>query len=139
MFFRSVRQGGQISPFLFLLVVELLSILVLNRVYINVFSIFQRELRITQLAHDTVLLLKDKHQVGPSINLINAFSKASGLYINTRKCEILSIIVVEDNHIVTFQKKTKQTVRYLGIDVTKDMISRYTLNFLPRLKKQKLF
>lgn len=31
----------------------------------------------------------------------------------------------------------KKTVKYLGIDVTKDMLSRQQLDFLPRLKKTK--
>ena len=70
---RSVRQGCPISPFLFLIVVELLSLKVLNSPNIHGLSIFQKEIRITQLADDTALFMRDKYQIGPTIQLINEF------------------------------------------------------------------
>lgn len=94
---RSVQQGCPISPFLFLIVTELLSLLVLNSP--------KKEIPITQLADDTCLFLRDKHKVEPSIQLIRTFSKASGLHLNIRKCEILSIMRHMINTSVTFQGK----------------------------------
>lgn len=132
---RSVRQGCPISPFLFLIVVELLSLQVLNSPSIQGLSIFQKEIRIIQLADDTALFLRDKNQIGPALRLINAFSRASGLQLNIRKCEILSLFDTDDEHF--YNIPVKKTVKYLGIDVTKDMLTRQQLNFLPRLKKTK--
>lgn len=131
---RSVRQGCPISPFLFLIVVKLLSIMILCSLSIHGLSILQKELRKTQLADDTVLL-KDKCHVGPAIDLINMLSKASGLHLNIGKCEILSIVNTDDDYICNIP--FKKTVKYLGIDVTKNMLSRHSLNFLPRLNKTK--
>ena len=79
---RSVRQGCPISSFLFLIAVELLSLKILDNDSIKGLTIFQKELKITQLADDTALLLKIKLQVEPALQLINDFSKASGLYLN---------------------------------------------------------
>ena len=132
---RSVRQGCPISPFLFLIVVELLSLKVLNSPNIHGLSIFQKEIRITQLADDTALFMRDKYQIGPTIQLINEFSKASGLHLNIGKCEILSLFDTDDEYICNIP--LKKSVKYLGIDVTKDMLTRQQLNFLPRLKKTK--
>lgn len=41
----------------------------------------------------------------------------------------------DDEHICDIP--VKKSVKYLGIDVTKDMLIRQQLNFLPRLKKTK--
>lgn len=57
---RSVRQGCPSSPFLFLIVVELLSIHILHCHPFQGLRIFEKEIKITQLADDTVLFLKDK-------------------------------------------------------------------------------
>lgn len=92
---RSVCQGCPISPFLFLIAAELLSLKNLNNDSIKGLSIFQKELNITQLADDTVPLLKDKHQIESAIQLINDFSKASGLHLNINKCEILCLSMIQ--------------------------------------------
>lgn len=56
---RGVRQGCGISPFLFLLVVELLSLNIRNNPDVKGLSIFNREIRISQLADDTTLFLEN--------------------------------------------------------------------------------
>ncbi len=53
------RQGCPISPFLFLLVVELLSIGIVNNDEIQGLKIFDNVLKISQLADDTTLFLKN--------------------------------------------------------------------------------
>lgn len=88
---RSVRQGCPLAPFLFLLTVETLSIYILNCKNFEGIELFQRELKITQLADDTALFLKDDKQVSPAIALVEEFSGASGLRLNKGKCEILCL------------------------------------------------
>lgn len=91
---RSVHQGCPISPFLFLLVVELLSLHIRNSHIIKGLSIFGKEIRVTQLADDTALFLSDKHQIENAIILIDQFSASSG---NKSKCEILCLYQTEEN------------------------------------------
>ncbi len=83
----------------------------------------------------TALFLRDKDQIGPALNLISIFSKASGLHFNIGKCEILCLFDTVDKYICNIP--VKKTVKYLGIDVTRDMLARQQLNFHPRFKKTK--
>ncbi len=61
-------------------------------------SIFQKEIRITQLADDTALFLKDKNEIGATIELIKEFSNASGLHLNIGKCEILTLYDTDETN-----------------------------------------
>lgn len=54
-------------------------------------SIAGRDIIISQLADDTALFLKDQHQIPVALKVIDAFSKASGLYLNINKCGLLSV------------------------------------------------
>lgn len=132
---RSVRQGCPISPFLFLIVAELLSLHILNSPVIKGLSIFGKEIRVTQLADDTVLFLKNKDQIENAISLINDFSIASGLKLNKSKCEILCLY--QSNVKSLYNIPVKNCVRYLGIHVCKNDTERQQLNFSPRMEKTK--
>ena len=81
---RAVRQGCPISPFLFILVTELLLLKIISDRNFEGISIFGKELKMSQLANDTTVFLKDK-KLCNSVNLIDQFSKASGLRLNMSK------------------------------------------------------
>jgi len=132
---RGVRQGCPISPFLFILVVELMSISILNNTLMKGISIFNKEIRISQLADDTTLFLKDKDQIPFALKSIEYFSQASGLYLNLKKCEILCLHKSNDQVICGIP--VKDSVKYLGIHICKNQIIRQNLNFLPRLNLTK--
>uniref|UniRef100_A0A8C2C6C1 Reverse transcriptase domain-containing protein n=1 Tax=Cyprinus carpio TaxID=7962 RepID=A0A8C2C6C1_CYPCA len=132
---RGIRQGCPLSPFLFLFVVETLSIDILHNDNFAGLDIFNREIRISQLADDTTLFLKDKEQVSPVLTTINAFSNASGLKLNLSKCEIICLFDTVETEIENIPIKNE--VKYLGIHITKNLISRQFLNFSQRLLKTK--
>ena len=132
---RSVRQGCPISPFLFLIVVELLSLHILNNPVIKGLFIFDKEIRLTQLADDTALFLKDKNQIENALSLIDEFSAASGLKLNKSKCEILCFY--QTNVTTLYDIPVKKCVRYLGIHICRNVMERQQLNFLPKMKKTK--
>lgn len=75
----SVRQGCHIPPFLFLLVTVLLSLSVVQDLELRGICIFEREIKITHLAVDTTLFLKDKSQFPHALNLVEQFSNASSM------------------------------------------------------------
>ncbi len=132
---RGVRQGCPISPFLFLLVSEILSIQILNNQSILGLKIFDREVKISQLADDTALFLKDKSQVKTALDCISKFTKASGLKLNLHKCEILFIHNSVDLSIENIP--VKDSVKYLGIYISKNKITCEQFNFVSKLKKTK--
>lgn len=91
---RGIRQGCGSSPLLFTMVAEVLAILIKNSGLIG-FDILARQLIISQLADDTTLFLKNKTQIPLSLQIINNFSKASGLKLNLNKCELFDL---KDRH-----------------------------------------
>ncbi len=60
-------------------------------------SVFDSHLVVSQLADDTTLFLKNVEQVPKAIETTDLFSKASGLKLNFKKCELLAI---HDCHLV---------------------------------------
>ncbi len=97
-------------------------------------SVFDREIKIAQLADDTMLFLEDKNQLSKALELVEQFSCASGLKLNGSKCEFMSIHDMDD--IFLGGIPVKKSVKYLGIHITKNAISRHHLNFSEKKKKK---
>ncbi len=130
-----VRQGCPISPFLFLLVKELLSLSIVQNQELEGISVLGREMKISQLADDTTLFLKDESQVSKALDLIYNVSCASGLKLNVSKCEIMPVHDLNNDSIENIP--IKSTVKYLGIYITKNLLARQHLNFSSRIVKSK--
>ena len=81
-------------------------------------TIFNKEIKISQLADDTTLFLRDKDQVAHALNAITAFSIASGLMLNVSKFEILCLCDSDDKEIENIP--VKDCVKYLGIHLSKN-------------------
>ena len=85
-------------------------------------SIFDKEFKVSQFADDTALLLKDKFMVDVALGSISIFSKASGLTLNVKKCELLPIHFSTDSILSSIEVKSE--VKYLGIVLSKNAIRR---------------
>ncbi|XP_051811827.1 LINE-1 reverse transcriptase homolog isoform X1 [Acanthochromis polyacanthus] len=129
---RGVRQGCPLSPYIFLIAVQFLNLQVKNSSLKGV-SIAKNEIKISQLADDTVLFLKDDSQVPVAINVIQSFSKASGLKLNVNKCVLLPVKNCFKNLICDIP--VKDSVVYLGVTITKDLSKRNNENFTPMMEK----
>ena len=129
---RGVRQGCPLSVYLFLLAAQLLNLQIKSSSLKGI-TIANQEIIISQLADDTVLFLKDATQIPIAVSTIESFSNASGLSLNLNKCELLPV----NNCTVTsiFNIPVRNTVTYLGIQITKDRSSRCSLNFNPIIEK----
>ena len=131
---RGIKQGCPISPSLFLIAAEMLSILIKNS-EVEKLSVFNNEIVVSQLADDTTLFLKNVEQVPKAIETIDLFSRASGLKLNLEKCELLAI---HDCHLVAACGiPVKSTVKYLGVHIAKDNKLSESLNIWSKMHECK--
>ncbi len=131
---RGIKQGCPISPLLFITAAEMLSILIKNTDFENL-TVLGRQLEISQLADDTTIFMKNTEQIPKILNTINFFSKASGLKLNLKKCELLPI---HDSSLTTIHNiPVKSTLKYLGLQITKDINTLDNLNIWNTLEKCK--
>ncbi len=94
-------------------------------------------MKISQLADDTTLFLKDESQVSKALDLIYNCSCASGLKLNVSKCEIMPVHDLNNDSIENIP--IKSTVKYLDIYINKNLLARQHLNFSSRIVKSKIF
>ncbi len=78
---------------------------------------------------------KDERQISLAINIIDSFSKASGLCLNIQKCELLAI--KDSNKSSVHNIPVKETMCYLAVLITKDQKERCNLNYIPLLIKHR--
>ena len=88
---RSIRQGCPISALLFILVAEMLAIKIRREETIEGISINETEFKLSMMADDTTLILKNIDSLDKAINIFEQFRKCSGLKLNLNKTEIIPI------------------------------------------------
>lgn len=83
---RGCRQGDPISPYLFIMCVEILGIMIRENKNIRGIRVKESENKIAQYADDTELMLEgDQKSFEEAISNIENFGKVSGLLLNTDK------------------------------------------------------
>jgi hypothetical protein len=86
---RSTRQGDPISPLIFILCLEILFVQIRSDPNIKGFTVFNNEIKLTAYADDASYFMKDISSANILLNLIEQFSKVSGLEVNRSKSECL--------------------------------------------------
>ena len=83
---RGCRQGDPISPYLFILCVEILATMIRQNKNIKGILIRETEYKISQYADDTEIMLEgDKNSFEETVKIINTFGNKSGLFLNVGK------------------------------------------------------
>ncbi len=79
------------------------------------------------------MFLKDEKQVPVILDALNLFSNASGLSVNRNKSEIIPVHSLDINQIEGIE--VKNSVRYLGILISKSPTDRIVDIFSQRIQK----
>ena len=119
---RGVRQGCPLSPYLFILGVEILATKIRHDDNIEGIKVFQTEHNISQFADDTTLFLRNLNSVQNSITLVDQFGDISGLSLNVEKTKALWLGPWRFNSSKPFGLKwTTDPVRALGTFISYDV------------------
>ena len=86
---RGVRQGCPLSPYLFVLAVELLACKIRQDKEIQGIKVLGKELKLSQFADDTTLLNSNCNSVKQAIAVLENFGDISGLKLNPSKTKAL--------------------------------------------------
>jgi exonuclease III len=127
---RGVRQGDPLSPYLFLVCVELFAIAVRNDDNIKGIKIGDEESKLAMYADDANALLEDAFSAKHLLKLADRFGKASGLWLNKEKTEALwlgSKKLSDEKPLGVIWPTTP--LRVLGIYVSHNKKDVYDYNF----------
>ena len=88
---RGTRQGNPLSPYLFILVLEILLIQIREDKKIKGFRFGTVEVKLIAYADDTTFLVRDVHSLKRVLKIMHKFEKYSSLTENVDKCESCGI------------------------------------------------
>uniref|UniRef100_A0A3B3CA37 Reverse transcriptase domain-containing protein n=1 Tax=Oryzias melastigma TaxID=30732 RepID=A0A3B3CA37_ORYME len=125
---RGIRQGCPLSPFLFLLVAQVMALHIKKDQFRGITAL-GREFKLSQLADDTTIFLANKNEIPNAIKAIKDFSQVSGLKMNINKSVLFPLKDCDLSEINGISIKTSLT--YLGIIIDKNETNRSDVNFKP--------
>ena len=131
---RGCRQGDPVSPYIFLMCVEIMGALFRKNKDIRGIHIMNKEYKILQYADDTAILLDGtENSLNHALSLIDQFSKFSGLKPNYQKTSCIKIGSLRNsgdilckNYKLTW---SQDPFIFLGITFTVDLKNIIERNF----------
>ena len=135
---RGVRQGDPLSPYLFILVIEILGIMIRNDKDIKGIVISNEEIKLLQYADDMTGCLSDVNSAKTFIHLINKFGLYSGLKLNTEKTEGMWLgSQYKSTNTPLGISWPRKPIRFLGVYLSYDEDEVNSFNFDNKIKKCK--
>ncbi len=137
---RGVRQGDPLSPYLFILAIEILAIHIRQDLTVSGFTLNRLTQKITMYADDITISVRDVKSAKQVFKIIDSFSRYSGLKINREKSDGMWIGSQKDNPSELFGIKwPKSPIKVLGVWVSHNNDSACIANFedkIDKLRKQ---
>jgi hypothetical protein len=132
---RGVRQGCPLSAYLFLLIVEIMAINIRSNKDIKGIKLKYKEIKVSQLADDTTLILESYESVKHVYTLLSNFEIISGLKTNMDKTQAFMIGKHMKRYKNTESIKWKTFPIYtLGIYICSDENESIRYNFAPKIR-----
>ena len=118
---RGTKQGYPLSALIFIIIVEILATKFRSSETIEGITVNENNLKITQLADDTTLFLKDQNEITHALHIVEEFGTFSGLKLNKSKTEGILIGRLKNNmdtfiENIKFTTKVKALGTYFGTD-----------------------
>ena len=140
---RGCRQGDPLSPYLFILCVEVLGIMIRENILIKGIMINNVEHKITQFADDTQMTTEgDAISFEQIIKTTEAFGNKSGLYMNAGKTQSIWLGSRKDSPIRYLQHLKMEwnphKFKILGIWLTADLNECETINYDDKFSEIKI-
>ena len=131
---RGVRQGDPLSPYLFIVAVEMLAIAIRQNPAIKGIVIGKEETKLLQYADDTTAMFADTNSARVLFQVLDLFKDISGLKINSTKTEGMWIGASKERKAKPFGIKwPNEPIKALGVYFTSDPKLLKEKNFIERL------
>ena len=137
---RSCRQGDPLSPYLFIIGVELLSMKIRSNPKIEGTFFHENESLLSQYADDTFLVLDGTEtSLRETLNCFDSFQKVSGLKINSSKTKAVWVGNKKYSDLILCPDLKLQwcssNFKLLGIEFSLDLDSMPEINFSKKIKE----
>jgi exonuclease III len=128
---RGMRQGCPLSPILFVICIELLSIYIKNDHTIKGLPIYGEISVISQFADDTsFFVVGERDNLDNLFRALETFGKMSGLKVNIDKTELLPLGRLREEDIPgIYRQLVKPCVKVLGCKITRDLEDTVNRNY----------
>jgi hypothetical protein len=130
---RGVRQGDSLSPYLFILALELCTLKIRNEKEIKGLVFNGHEIKLVNYADDTTAIMKDEESASRLFRTMKSFEKLSGLKINMEKTEGMWLGPLKHSNKKILGIKWKQCLKLLGIHITYNEEERNNLNYQSKI------
>ena len=134
---RGVRQGDPLSPYLFLLVIEILANAIRKDNIFKGFNLGENEIRQVIYADDVTIFAKDVNSVRRLEVILEMFWKISGLKVNKDKTSIFKLNNCWNEKESPTLGKIVKEVKILGIYFSRDVQIKEEMNYKEILSKIK--
>ena len=127
---KGVRQDCPLSPYLFILSAEILSVKIRQDSSVKGIKIFGNEIKLSQFADDTNLFTTDLASVENALKIVGDFGKIAGLFLNIKKTKAIWLGKWANNKACPLGMKWLHIpVKILGIHFSYDDKGNNVFNF----------